>query len=464
MSNHLERGTLKASCSRVSAAVERRRSLTERSFIPIGLYDFSQLVGPMESSVTPLGSPLGGLHVPPSLLRPPPLFFRGCNPVLERGYPRTPKCARCRNHGVVSALKGHKRFCRWRDCVCAKCTLIAERQRVMAAQVALRRQQAQEESEARELRFMYPGPGSAGDTGIRPASPVGPGGPAGQSSNPTAAGCDVFGAESQKEDNKLSKYSFYNGFMGRPLFAPDPARLPSPMDKKDLSPNKDITTSFSDDRASPSPVFDQHSDQVESPERSLSSSDPESGTESDKPKDCRSQSPNRDPTDIMAKIFPHQKRDTLESMVRTCKGDIVRSIELVLSSKENQMDSDSLSLSNHPSALWHSVGWPGVLGGLGNKSAFSPLHMPPPPPAAGGDGLYGLNPRLGVSPLRLAYSSANGGMASFMSPYMTSGLMPVFPMRPPLDSYSFPGMMSYLQSKESLCSSAGLYTRHNSEK
>ncbi|KAM6949081.1 doublesex- and mab-3-related transcription factor A1-like [Aplochiton taeniatus] len=433
----------------------------------------------MDGSIRPLGLsghnpshlPVGSLQMPASLLRPPSLFLRAaaaasCNSALERGYPRTPKCARCRNHGVVSALKGHKRFCRWRDCVCAKCTLIAERQRVMAAQVALRRQQAQEESEARDLQFMYTGSGTS-ETGMAMASSVVTGLLGNANNAPSSF--EVYGKEDQKDGDKLTKYSLYNGFMGRSLFAPHTS-VASPTVKNETSPRKENPqAAYDKESVSQSPGLDHRSDNTESP-RSRSSSDLESGSESERSKeypsfdisgpDCASK--DRDPTDVLAKIFPHYRRDTLESVVKTCKGDIVKAIELVLTSKENKNNTESLALiSTHSNAPKQTYGMPGAVGATANKSAFAPLQTST---SAGGDNFYGLNHRFGFSPLRLAYSSASGAITSFMSPYLTPGLMPAFPLRPPFD-YSFPVMrdLSYLQSKDTLCNT-GIYTRINQDK
>ncbi|XP_041508973.1 doublesex- and mab-3-related transcription factor B1 [Microtus oregoni] len=58
---------------------------------------------------------------------------------------RTPKCSRCRNHGYLVPVKGHAGKCRWKQCICDKCYLITERQKIMAAHKVLKTQAAEEQ-------------------------------------------------------------------------------------------------------------------------------------------------------------------------------------------------------------------------------------------------------------------------------------------------------------------------------
>lgn len=67
-----------------------------------------------------------------------------------------PNCARCRNHDISLPLRGHKRYCQYKECSCDKCSLTAERQKVMAAQTAIRRAQ---ELDRQRLRYGLPVPG-----------------------------------------------------------------------------------------------------------------------------------------------------------------------------------------------------------------------------------------------------------------------------------------------------------------
>ncbi|XP_031994872.1 doublesex- and mab-3-related transcription factor A1 [Hylobates moloch] len=463
-----------------------------------------------------------GMQVPPAFLRPPSLFLRaaaaaaaaaaatsgsgGCPPApgLERGvgavgcgYPRTPKCARCRNHGVVSALKGHKRFCRWRDCACAKCTLIAERQRVMAAQVALRRQQAQEESEARGLQRLLcsglsgPPGGRASGGGGRAENPQSTGGPAAgaalglgalrQASGSATPAFEVFQQDypEEKQEQKESKCeSCQNGqeeliSKSHQLYLGSSPRSNGVIGKQSIGSS--ISEYSNKHDSIPSPHPGEQSGGEGSP-RSLSSSDLESGNESEWAKDLTVtetslpivSSRPRDPLDILTKIFPNYRRSRLEGILQFCKGDVVQAIEQVLNGKEHKPDNRNLAnseeLENTAFQRASSFNLAGIgFGTLGNKSAFSPLQTTSA--SYGGDSnLYSLNPRVAISPLRLAYSSAGRGLSGFMSPYLTPGLVPTLPFRPALD-YAFSGMIrdsSYLSSKDSI-TCGRLYFRPNQD-
>ncbi|MED6282590.1 Doublesex- and mab-3- transcription factor A2 [Characodon lateralis] len=382
-----------------------------------------------------------------NLLRGPPLLLRAADK-----YPRTPKCARCRNHGVVSALKGHKRYCRWKDCMCAKCTLIAERQRVMAAQVALRRQQAQEENEARELQLLY---GTAEGLALAAANGI----------IPPRPNYEVFGSVNSESNSEASiqKYDLFPKTQMSGLTTPQKSVGKPGSTESDSAPGMSSpdgrhgggSGSENGDSESfiNSPVSKPLKDGEETP-GSVSSLGSDSGSETDKdeqePSPSSAASRHMNAIDILTRVFPSHKRSVLELVLQGCGKDVVQAIEQILNNSGAQNPNkagpeetwtaermvQSAQQTPAASATAATPTRPMLAGAmtLSNRSAFSPLQ--PNAPHFGADpGTYPLGTHLGLNPLRLAYSAHSRGLA-FMTPYSTTGLMPTLGFRPPMD-YAF---------------------------